>query len=342
MEVKTLQRKGLTVRIFSWTFIAIVLLGMIGLIVCIILSEINPKETLLWWLCFVFLGVVMVGVAGAIATFKIGERLRLQEEDAREKAVSEESFFAGERTMLTFCEKDLYIHPEVEEKGAHTVRVPYADAQLYVTKSRRSPRDKGRGNILLKIPAKYVSKGDKGKDAQPALIALEYKSRLLECIQKHGLDTHEVAEEPLPKPEKLFKVKLNSGIKASKVISVLLGVAMIVFAVVGGVLEPTKASIMTMVGVFGGFIITWAIRAMKNGETALVVYRDGVLWKEDNAYAHMYLRWAEIGSFSRFYHEKVAFVRFNCAYGSYYFPDVKELYESLCEKFPQNKEEKKR
>ncbi len=344
MEIKKLKRKNAVVHVFSWVAIGLVLLGFIGLIVCVLVAEFTEdaaRSTACWFGALGSMGGVLLGLGGSLLLFRLGEKLRLKEADARELACSECTFFIGEKTMVTFEEKGLKIHAEEGAQGTFSpVLVPFTDVCFYTVSLRRSPRAKGERSVLLQVPARYTNK-DAKKDEKPSLISMEYKQRLLDTIEKFGVKLARVENDSqMPAPHKLFEVKGENRKGKGNLISTVLGGLLLLAGVLIAVLGKEIATLGYVLGVLGVIALARGVMGLVRGGSAFIVYEDGVFWKEENKFESVYMRWTEVENFARMKHEKHYFVRFTCAYGAYYYPDANGLYDFLAERFPE-KEGKK-
>ncbi len=344
MEITRAKRRGKITRVFSWVCIALLLISFIGLIVCILMAEGSPagsqRAVVCWGVAFGCLGVIALSIAGALLLFRLGDKFAREEADARERAISDESFFIGEKMLATFEADCLRLHGESEADRLREVRVPYRDVRFFDVTLRRSPRDKGEKSVVLEIPARYTQ-AKAEKNAPPSLVSMERKERLFAAIEAHSLTLVQTDDNAtLPPPERLFAVKLPNRKGSGKVISLVLGIALTVAGVLLAIFGGNASNVGYLLATFGVLVGGKGVIALARGGGAFVVYRDGVLWKEENRYEQNYLRWSEISGFSRVEHEKQPFVKFDCAYGSYYYPDIQNLYERLVEQFPEKKGEK--
>ncbi len=339
MEVKKAKRRSKVARIATWALIALVVLCFIGLVVAVIMAEVSREDAARVSVCYIIsfscMGGLFVGIGGAVLFFKLGERFRAQEADARERADSEESFFIGEKMLFTFREGEGYIHAEDGSEEFRAVSVPYSELKFYTVNLRRSPKKKGEKSVLVAIPAYVLSKKKADKGAKPTLLMMEHKPRLMDCMQKRGVQLISADDDsPLPKPQKVMHIR--SG-RSKKPMSLFFGIVLIV----GGILLAIFGGQMQMIGylllVFGIFSSTRGVIGLVRGGSGFTVYEDGIFWKEENRFESMYLRWSELIGYSRISHEKQYFVEFSCAYGEYYYPDTEGLYETLVSRFPEKK-----
>ncbi len=338
MEVKKAKRNALFAKITTWIFIALLLAGFLGLIVTVIIAETGKDEAtrlICYYVCFGCMGLVLLSIAGGVFAFKWGERARLFELDARERAVSDESFFIGEKTMLTFREKDVLLHADESVKMKDIV-VPYSEISFYSIRMRRSPKRKGERSVLLELPAKYLNKKAE-KDAKPTLIAMEYKERLLGCIQKFSATLTEASDESeLPKPQRRFTIKIKQD-NTKKYITLFVAIAFLVGGILLSIFLSELATVGYVLAAVGLFTLGRAVVQLVRGGTGFAVFTDGVLWMEQNRLDNLYLRWSEIKCYTRIEHQKQQFVRFDVEYGEYYFPDLNGLYRILSEQFPEKR-----
>ncbi len=345
MDISSVKKKSLLVRIFSWVSIVLVLAGFVGVIVSVLMAESTQdvaRETACWYAAFGCIGGIFLGILCTLVFFRLGEKLRKKEEDLRELDDSPESFFVGEKVLATFEETQLVLHAE---RGAEaffqTVRLDYDEIKFVAIRLRRSPRDKGERHLLLKLPDRIAKEGQDGL----SIITMDDKPRLKECIEKHGVTLVDgVDDSEMPPVEKKFVLKMRDEKLVGKIISLSVAVMMIVAGVLVAVLGGNFSMLGYFLGVFGAITLVRSVRTFLRGGSAFIVYSDGVFWKEPNKQECFYLRFGEIEHFSKYQHEKRYFVKFTCAYGDYFYPDVNGLYDYLCRNFPEKKkaEEKKR
>ena len=324
MDIQTAQRKGKVVRILSWIFIGFFIVGLIGLVVSVVGAELSAEaDAAIWWICAgVSFLVILIFIALTLLCFRLGEKYRTAEADARELADSPESFFVGEKMLASFTQEGLHIHAEAGAEGnLRDVTVPYCDVTFYSVRMRTSPRAAGQKTVLLEIPARYLE-ADAPDKAQPSLISMDAKERLFRAIEAHGVPLIETDSGKRPeKLEKVYAVKLRQSGGKGKYISAVLAGAMILAGI--------------LLAVFGACSAGRSIYDFARGDGSLIVYRQGVYWKERNLYESVYLPWEEIGGVTRTEQEGHSFVRFACAYGAFYYPDIDGLYDAIEREFPE-------
>ena len=338
MDIQTAQRKGKVVRILSWIFIGFFIVGLIGLVVSVVGAELSAEaDAAIWWICAgVSFLVILIFIALTLLCFRLGEKYRTAEADARELADSPESFFVGEKMLASFTQEGLHIHAEAGAEGnLRDVTVPYCDVTFYSVRMRTSPRAAGQKTVLLEIPARYLE-ADAPDKAQPSLISMDAKERLFRAIEAHGVPLIETDSGKRPeKLEKVYAVKLRQSGGKGKYISAVLAGAMILAGILLAVFGGAASSLGYLLAVFGACSAARSIYDFARGDGSLIVYRQGVYWKERNLYESVYLPWEEIGGVTRTEQEGHSFVRFACAYGAFYYPDIDGLYDAIAQEFPE-------
>lgn len=336
--MKEAKRNYLLSRIFVGTLVVLLLIGMIGCIISVIIAETRlgtPEEDGAWVAAAVFIAVLFLSIALFLPVYRFGASSRLRYEDERERLDSEESFFVGENLLFTFGENGATIHNETAGGEEISVSIPYSDIACFDFWLRRTPKAKGERSILVKIPAKYLSKDPKERSGEPSLVTMTYKQRLLDAIDRHSVSLTRCCEGCAKNTKKLFSVTAKSSDVASKssAVSVVAGGLLIVAGVVLAFLLES-AVLGVALAVFGAILCGKSVFSLlRNGKTGLVVSAAGVWWREANQYDSLFLRWEDVSCVKLHRHGGETYVAFVCPFGSYYFPDIDGLSGFLRERF---------
>ena len=339
---RALARRGKTVNAFTLVFAALAVLTLIGAAIVLVVTEFQSGAARL---CEILAGsfaggaILFAGVAVFCGSF--GKRYLAEELDFRERCDGEESFFVGEGTLATFCEKGLLIHSE-DGKGEE-ITVPYADIRFFSVCTRRAPKEKGTWDVVFEIPAKYlVKKGKFQPNDPPALVQAEAKARLYETIRAHGLEL--TGSLPPEKAEKKGTEKKKFALlrkfifpkkKARNAAAIMM--------VVGGLLAAggipvaiwLNASIGSVISVLGAVSLGRAILSYRAAKSVLAFYREGVFWGESNREESMFIKWEDVERVETSEQNGFPLLDFVCFYGPYHFPNPDGAYEFLRENFPE-------
>ena len=315
--------------ICGWAAIVLAVLCMLGLVVALIMLGLgNEHIALLGILCGAFAGgALLCGLSGFFSVRR-GEFWFSRELDALERADSEDSFFVGEDTMVTFGEGAALLH-----NSERSVSVPYAEMRFFSVCNRRKPREKGEWSVLMEVPASYVMKKTK-KGEPPVLVRTEGKPRLYAVLQKYGLTLlgEQRGEEARTRFTKLRTFSLPDRAKRKKSLwLMLLGVAVAGAGV--GLLFYIQA-LGAPVIVVGGYIVLRALASYLRAKRVFAVYREGLYLAELTLRDSFFLKWEEIVSLVPAEAEKQEILRAHCLYGAYDFPRPEGAYEYLKEQFP--------
>ena len=349
MEIKKVRRKKKAARVLTWVSAAVILACMAGLLIGLVMMGTGGdsawRDSLFLILCGGCLAGLLLAALASVGLYRLSEKYEAQESDLRELAVSERSFFAGDKLLATFDEQGVRFHAEEgNERYAKTdIRVPYAEMKVYSVVTRRSPKAKGEAIVLLEIPSRFfAAKKEKQNESQPALIRLDGKERLMATLDRFGVERFGLrhGEEPTCPFKAAFCVSVPEKQKRDRAV---MGVAGGVFAIVAGVvlafLVNSSAGIaIACLGVMFAVHSTYAAATAKN---VFAVSETGFYWKDVNRYDRMFLYADEVGKIRTAEQEGRTFVEFDCLYASYYFPDVGGLYERLCGMFPDKCEEER-
>lgn len=324
---------------FGWVFVALTTCGLLGLIVCLILIGLGKaSETLLTILCCLFPGGIVVFGLAAFGTMRLATALEKKERDCLERADGENSFFVGEGTLATFCETALRIRGAAAGgKREKTIAVPYGEMRFFSVCTRRAPKEKGEWSVVLEIPMKYLAKDGKRKqDEPPALIQTDGKPRLYETLKAYNLTL--LGEPPIrggvKKYKRLRRFVLPDADKRKKAWLIAgLGAALIAGGIAAALCWNTTVG--SVVAVVGAYLAIQGGLSYARAKSVFSVYREGIYWKERTQIDNMFLKWEEIVRLSPFERDGLPFLKAECLYGAYEYPNVNGAYEYLKEKFPE-------
>ena len=344
MEIKSVRNKKRAARALTWVSAAVIIACMVLLIIGLTLMGVGngsaERDNLFLVLGVCCLGVLLIAALASVGFYRLSEKYEAQETDLKERACSENSFFAGEELLVTFGAEGVRFHaaPNASEKIAKTdIRVPYRDMKVYSVITRRSARAKGESIVLLEIPSRcFTKKQNKVADEEPALIRLDGKDRLFRTMQECGVEVlglrHEKQEKQKLTP--LFTVSVPEKQKRDRAIMGTVGGAVVIAAGVA-LAFLVNSAVGIAVACLGAMFAGRSVYAAVTAKNSFIVYREGFFWKDVNRYERMFLFSDEVGGIARKEHEGKVFVEFDCVYASYYFPDVDNLYERLKEYFPE-------
>ncbi len=165
MDLRSVRRKKRAARALTWVSAAVIIACMAGLIVGLILMGTGngntARENLFLIIGGCCLAVLLIAALASVGFYRLSEKYESQETDLRERACSENSFFAGDDLLATFGADGVRFHaaPDARGKISREVRVPYKDMKIYSIINRRSPRAKGESVVLLEIPTRFFPKG---------------------------------------------------------------------------------------------------------------------------------------------------------------------------------------
>lgn len=332
------RRKLCGVLSFVFALLAIVLL--IGMVVTVLLIELkrSADSSLFAILAGSFAGASVVFACLGFLTGKAAERLFTAELDKRELLDSEESFFVGDGTLATFGE-DLCLHAERGEEKKKDIHIPYSAIRFFSVCTRRAPREKGEWSVVLEIPARYLAKEGKAeKNAPPALVQTDAKQRLYDCLSRHGLTL--LGELPSDNGQK------KSGNGAKKPFKPVIKFHMphaqkrkraLITAIVGGVVFGAGIAVAftlslavgAVLAVLGLFVGGRAILSFRNAQARLLLYREGLFWKDISRENNTFLKWEEVERVEKSEQEGHPILDVHCAYGAYHFLCPTGAYEAI-------------
>lgn len=90
-----------------------------------------------------------------------------------------------------------------------------------------------------------------------------------------------------------------------------------------------------MLAVFGIFFAAKFTYNFFRAKSSLSVYREGLYWSEENRAERVFLKWEEIIKISAEEKDGLRFVRTECPYGAFRFPNAGGVYEEIERVFPE-------
>lgn len=320
----------------SWALIALSVLCVLGLLVCLVLFGFNMggRDTLFLILSGTFLGGTVVFALFGVWTSRVTVRLLFLERDMDERAISEESFFAGEGVFATFTQNCLTFG---KGTGAE-IAVPYSQIRATRVCKRTAPRMKGEWYILLQIPTCYLSKKGEGDELLP--VQFDYKQRLLDCIERYEipLDGEEKKDaKGTFKKVKRFQ-KWDKGSCVKYLIEFGVG-AFLFFLGIGLTYFLPNATFGAVILAIGGLFAVKSGFSLFRSKYLLVAYEEG-FYKKANGEVNAFFRWEEIRHVSKKREGENDYLVFDCGYGDFICREVDGFFEYVSQKFPHFTEEK--
>lgn len=317
------KRKALTGLCFACAILGIVLLmGTLGVLLAAEFGNFSEQtKTLLYILTGVFLGCAVAFALLAVLLSKTAQTALMRELDFIERCDDENSFFVGEGTLATFGNGKLTLH---EETGGKVIFVPYSDIRFFSVCTRHAPNDKGGWSVVFEIPARYIAKNKADKGAPPALVQTDSKPRLLDCIAREGLEL--IGEVPANdgKREKKKVALVKKFVRPDKPKRKRAAVLIAVGAVLLGASLPIalwwEVTIGAIAGVLGAFLLGRSIYSFLKAKSELLLYREGLWWKEPSRNDSVFLGWNEVEGFTVEECGGKELLAVRCAYGAYHFP----------------------
>lgn len=316
-----LSRKIVTWSAFACSIAAVLLL--IGTLVTVLMGELGSfaEQTvkLLYLLAAIFGGAsVVLAIAGFLCG-KFSQDMMTRELDYLERCDSENSFYIGEGTLATFGGGVLCIHGGINRE----IRIPYRDLRFFSVCSRRAPREKGEWSVVIEIPSHYLTKDESGrKDEKPALVQTDYKERLVDCLNREGLEL--VGEKPQPKENgqkdytKLKEFSIPEHSRRKRALGLIVLGAVFLVAMIPVIFWQTTVAVI--LGVFGAFLLGRGVVAFVGAKGRFVFFREGIWWRDPNRFNSVFLKWEEIEEIKTETRDQSRYFNVGCAYGSYYLP----------------------
>ena len=326
------------VRIFYavLTYAAAILavLCLIGIVVSVLMLNIGERDERAELILYILSGSFAGGAAlMALCTYlfaKLMSAASFKELDCRERLDSEESFFVGEGTLLTFGEKGLTLHGEVEGKNK-PVFVPYAETRYISICTRRRPKEKGSWCVAIEIPVKYLSKSGEEKADEKVLVQADAKDRLYKALEQHGLTllgeerTNDNANKKFT-PVKRFSLP-NKKKRRNAIIMLVLGALFVGAAIPLGIFG--YAPVGALAGAAGLVVVARGIMALCKAKAVFGVYEEGIFWRESSGTESLFLKWEDIENVTIGEQNGFPVLTFYCDYGRYAIPAVEGAYESI-------------
>lgn len=332
------RKKTKFVTVLGWVTVVLALLCLICLVVGLILSGIGKTGRLVALILSVsaLAGAVVFSLA-AFFTIRLSSGLEKKKLDYLELSDGEESFFVGEGTLAEFCGNALKIRgTERDGKRQKTVSVPYSEMRFFSVCTRRAPKEKGEWIVVLEIPFKYLSKDGKPKNEPPALIRTDAKPRLYECLKKHSLTLlGEKPEESVAKKYQRYRsFVLPDRAKRRRALAFSgIGVPLFVGGIVAALLWNTTVGCIA--AFLGAYLLIQGASSFFKAKSVLSVYREGIFWKEPSNTDTVFLKWEEIVRLTSVQKDGLPFLKAECLYGAYEFPDANGAYAYIAERFPE-------
>lgn len=314
----------------SWVLVVLSVLCIVGLLVAIVLFAIRlgENDALFLILSGAFLIGAVVFALISVWLSRVTVRLLRMERDVDERAVSEESFFAGEGVMATFQEKGLSFG---KGEGVE-ILVPYSQIRATRVCTRTAPKVNGERYVLIEIPARYLTKKGKGEELLP--VQLDDKPRLIECIRRYGVPLGgESYEKTREKFKKVTRFQTwNRETCTKHLIGCAVGAVLFILGVVLAFVLST-ATVGAVILAFGGLIAVKSACSVLRAKNVIVVYEEG-FFKKAEGEPNAFFLWEEIKGISKKEEEGKRFLVFDCGYGDFICREVDGFYEYVSEKSP--------
>ncbi len=330
----SLRRQSVFWNVAFYLFTALAVVGLIGLVVAVILSEFRKDMggVLIGALLGGFAGGCVLGTVGALLSARCIRGTDEKRLDFSERCDSPESFYVGEGTLATFAEKELVLHGE--ERSSKAIRIPYAETKFYSVCVRRAPRERGEWSIVIGLPACYLAK-DGGKGSRELVyVQTDDKPRLVDTIAARGL-TLLGEKRGDGKGKFTLKAKYYLPIPAKRRRAILIaavgGAVAIAGVPVAIWLETGIGSILTVLGLVAA---GRGMMSFAGGKNAVLVYEEGIFYRPGGIATseeggRMFLKWEEIERLSRETVRDADVIKVQCPYGVYHLPAVGDLFEYL-------------
>ena len=330
---RALKAQRIITNIGCFVFALLAVLLMIGVVVLVLVLEIKERseETrrLLYILTGCFGGGAVFFALQAFMLGKISQTAYERERDVLERCDGENSFFVGESTLATFSESGVRLHSRERKE---VVVVPKSELRFFSVCTRHRARENGERSVAIEIPARYLAKKPE-VGAPPVLVQADGKERLYQCLERFGMPL--LGEAPLrgnpPSKKKYTKRKAFSIPDAQRRKRALLLLILGAVLVAGGLalaftLMPSTGAVVAVLGALIGGRATFSFLRAKR---TLAVYDEGLLWREENVFDSVFLKWEEIERLQTEIKNGVTFLKVDCAYGSYHFMDPKGAFEYI-------------
>ena len=330
----TLKRVRIFYAVLTYAAAILAVLCLIGIIVSVLMLNIGERDERAELILYILSGAFAGGAAlMALCTYLLAKLMSLasvKELDFRERLDSEESFFVGEGTLLTFGDKGLTLHGEAEGKNK-PVFVPYSDTRYISICTRRRPKEKGSWCVAIEIPVKYLSKSGEEKADEKVLVQADAKDRLYKALEKHNLTLlgEERTEQKGNKkftPVRRFSLP-NKKKRRNAVIMLVIGALFVGAAVPLGLFG--YAPVGALAGAAGLVVAVRGILALCKAKAVFGVYEEGIFWRESSGTESLFLKWADIESVTVGEQNGFPVLTFYCDYGRYAIPAVEGAYDCI-------------
>lgn len=347
-------RLGTRKKIFNglgWVLIVTAFALLVGIVVCLIMLGIGnaegQNEVLLYILAGSFLaGAVVLGCLGYLCT-RYTEKLEKRRLDAWEREDGENSFSVGEGTLATF-RGALVIHREKGEKGARSVRIPYAEIRAYSVCLRRRAEEKGEWCVVFEVPVKYLTKkGAKTDGREKACLVTDGKERLYRCLKAEGFSLEgetppawltgeegDFADKENSKGNKSFQKRLEAkllrrGGRRNTLLLLLGGGALAVAGILTAVLASVQVGAILIT--VGAYLLIQSAVFLVRRRTYLAVYDEGIYYRAETQFDSVFLKWEEIESIV----SNEDGLHITCPVTAYRFPPQAAIYACCAERHPE-------
>ena len=321
-----------TVLMYAASILAVACL--IGILVSVLMlnfgSRSAHKDLVLYILSGSFAGGAAVMALCTFLFTKLINSASQKELDIRERLDSEESFFVGDGTLLTFSDTGLTLHGEVEGQNK-PVFIPYHEARFISICTRRRPQEKGEWCVAIEIPLRYLTKNETEKPDEKVLVQADAKDRLYKALEKYHLTLFGEERKADAENKKFTPVQKFSLPNKSKRNKALMILAIGILLIGGGVLLGifVNPAVGALAGAVGLVVLMRSILAFLKAKAVFGVYQEGIFWRESSGNERLFLKWEDIESVS--FGEKNGYpvLTFFCDYGRYAIPAVEGAYECI-------------
>ncbi|MDE6410971.1 MAG: hypothetical protein K2L02_00345 [Clostridia bacterium] len=330
------KRTRVFCAVLTYAFAILALACLIGIVVSVLMLNFGArserKDLILYILSGSFAGGAGLFALSTYLFSKLTSAVSQKELDFRERLDSEESFFVGEGTLLTFGEKGVTLHGE-EEGKYESVFVPYGETRYISICTRRRAREKGTWCVAIEMPVKYLMKKGEKAENEKVLVQADAKDRLYETLKKHGLTVLGEKRDEQKENQKFKAIKKfslpNGKKRKTAILTLVVGILLAGGSVPLGIYySASVGALMGAAGLVFLFRGTWNfIRA----KAVFGVYGEGIFWRESNGKESLFLKWEDIESVIREEKNGYPVLTFKCSYGRYAIPAVRGAYECIKE-----------
>lgn len=331
-----LKRTRIFTAVLTYVAAALALACMIGIIASVLTLNFGKRSDRIVVILYALTGAFAGGAAlFALSTYLCSKLMNLAAErelDYRERLDSEESFFVGDGTLLTFGEGGVTLHGE-EKNARESIFVPYAETRYLSICTRRRPHEKGVWCVAIELPVKYLSKKKEEGQKEKVLVQADAKKRLYEVLNRRGLQL--LGEDPNGNERnKKFKAKRkfflpNRKKRRGALVPILFGAVLFGGAVPLGVFYAAVLGALS--GAAGCVFLFRGIWSFLRAKAEFGIYEEGIFWRESSGRESMFLKWKDVERVSLKEKDGYPVLAFLCAYGSYSIPAIEGAYESITE-----------